>query len=328
MMKALVIGAAGHIGNAITRALLDRRWEVTACGRRPIPPVNLAGLPVTYLAGDADAPGQLDEWIRGRDLVIDGAAPYPMSLVLPGRSPEQDPFIAAETRTRRLLHAVLKHDARLAYVGSFVTLVTPRTDAQRVRAKIIRLTLPYFEVKELIESQILDAERHGLRAILLNPTYCLGPWDLHDRRICTIPLLLCGKIPGWITQMLNVIDVRDVAAGLMAAIETERYGEPLLMTGCNISTRDLYALVCELGGVPTPRLGASSSLAIFGSYWTEIMFKLLGQQTPIISAGMMMATAIDYLVPDQTLTKLGITPRPLSETIADAIRWYRQIGYC
>jgi dihydroflavonol-4-reductase len=327
-MKALVIGAAGHIGNAITRALLDRKWEVTACGRRPTPPLNLSDLSVTYLTGDADTPGLLDNWIAGQDLVVDGAAPYPMSLVFPGREPERDPFMVAESRTRRLLDAVLKHDAILAYVGSFVTMVQPRTEAQRVRAQIIRLTLPYFEVKELIESQILDARRRGLRAIVLNPTYCLGPWDLHDRRICTIPLLLCGEIPGWITQMLSVIDVRDVASGLMAAIETERYGEPLLMTGYNISTHDLYALICETGCVPMPRLATATTLAMSGSYWTEVMFNMLGQQSPIVSAGMMMATAIDYLDAQNALEELRITPRPLGTTIAEAIKWYRAIGYC
>ncbi len=327
-MKALVIGASGHVGNAITRALLDRKWEVTACGRRPAPPLNLSGLPVTYLRGDADAPGQLDKWIPGHDLVVDGAAPYPMSLVFPGREPEQDPFVAAEARTRRLVDAVSRHDARLAYVGSFVTLVSPRTEAQRLRERAIRLTLPYSEVKELIEDQILDAGRRGLRAIIINPTYCLGPWDLHDRRVCTIPLLLCGEIPGSISQMLNVIDIRDVSAGLMAAIDGERYGKPLLMAGHDISTRDLYALICAMGGVPMPRFATATSLAAFGSYWTEVVFSMFGQQTPIISAGMMMATAFDYLDRTDTLQELGITARPLSETIMDAIRWYREIGYC
>lgn len=327
-MKALVIGASGHIGNAITRALLDRKWEVTACGRRPAGPLNLSGLPVTYVPGDSNTPGQLDRWVAGHDLVVDAAAPYPMSVKFPGREPEEDLLIAAERRTRRLLDAVSKHDARLAYVGSFITLARPRTEAQRVRAQLIRLTLPYFEVKELIESQILEGARRGLRALLINPTYCLGPWDLHDRRVCTIPLLLCGEIPSQITQVLNVIDVRDVAAGLMAAIETERYGKPLLMTGYSISTQDLYAMICGIGGVPVPRFVTATTLAMFGSYWTEAMFSMLGQQTPIISAGMMMATAIDYLDPGRVLEELGITPRPLSETIVDAITWYRAIGYC
>jgi hypothetical protein len=40
---------------------------------------------------------------------------------------------------------------------------------------------------------------------------------------------------------------------------------------------------------------------------------------------MMMAAAFDYLPQSTTLAQLGITPRPLRETIADAIAWYREI---
>src|SRR5579883_2290732 len=163
--SALVIGAGGHVGNAIARALLAAGWTVTACGRRRTPPLNLRNLPLTYRTGDVEAPGQLDRWIDHHDLVVDAAAPYPMELIFPGVEPKQAPFAAAEVRTA----------------------------AQRLRARLIRWTLPYFEVKELIESRLLDASRRGLRVILLNPTYCLGPWDLHDRRVCTIPLLLSGE---------------------------------------------------------------------------------------------------------------------------------------
>ncbi len=326
-MKALVIGAGGHLGNAITRALLDRGWEVTACGRRPLP-LNLEGLPVNYLRGNADNPSLLDGWTSGHHMIVDGAAPYPMSLIFPGRAPEPDPFAAAEARTRHLIEVALKHDATLAYVGSFVTQVSPTTQAQRTRAQLLSLTLPYFEVKQLIEAQLLDAARHGLRSIIVNPTYCLGPWDLHDRRVCTIPLLLCGEIPGRIAQMLNIVDVRDVAAALLTAIDKERYSEPLLTTGHAVSTEELYATVCGLGGVPMPRFTTSTNFAMLTSCLTEIAFSAMGQQTPIVSAGMMMATAIDYLDRPEALKDLGITPRPLSDTIRDAITWYRAIGYC
>src|SRR5260370_9375645 len=90
-VKALVIGASGHVGNAITRALLDRKWQVTACGRRAAPPLNISGLPVTCLPGDADTPGQFDKWIAGHDLVLERAAPYSMSLVSPVRGPRRAP---------------------------------------------------------------------------------------------------------------------------------------------------------------------------------------------------------------------------------------------
>ena len=73
---------------------------------------------------------------------------------------------------------------------------------------------------------MLDASRQGLSVIIANPTYCLGPWDLHDRQLCTIPLLLSGEIPSSITQMLNVIDVRDVAAAICAALDARLFGQP------------------------------------------------------------------------------------------------------
>ena len=67
---------------------------------------------------------------------------------------------------------------------------------------------------------------------------------------------------------------------------------------------------------------------MFTSYLTEIAFSALGQQTPLVSAGMMMATAIDYLDRPNAIEDLGIAPRPLTETIRDAITWYRSIAYC
>jgi len=193
---------------------------------------------------------------------------------------------------------------------------------------MMRLAHPYFEVKELIESQILDAGRAGLRVVIANPTYCLGPWDLHDRQLCTIPLLLRGEIPSSISQTLNVIDVRDVAAAILAALNAERYGEPIQMSGYNISTHELYSLICELGGVSSPRLSTAASFALAGAYAIELALGTIGERTPLPSGGMMMATLFDYMVPGRELEQLGVTSRPLSETVTDAIKWYRQIGYC
>ena len=327
-IKALVIGAAGHLGNAIVRALVDRSYQVTAAGRRPRPPANLSGLMVRYVAGDAEAPGQFDKWIAGQDLVVDAAAPYPLEVSFPVSEAGKDPIAYAERRTRLLLDAIYKHKTRLAYVGSFVTLVRPGTSVQRLQHQMMRLAHPYFEVKELIESQILDASRRGVPAVIANPTYCLGPWDLHDRQLCTIPLLLSGEIPSAISQMLNVIDVRDVATAVLAALDTERYGEPIQMGAYDVSTAELYSLICQLGDAPPPRLSTEATFALAGAYAMELMLGAIGEKTRLPAGGMMMASMFDYLVHGQELQQLGVTPRPLSETIVDAISWYRKIGYC
>lgn len=326
--RALVIGASGHIGNAIVRALLDRQYQVTACGRRKVPPANLSGLPVRYVSGDTDTAGQFDRWIAGHQLVVDAAAPYPIDVFSPFDKSCTDPIANAERRTRRLLTAISRHRVRLVYLGSFVTQVRPQSNAHRLEHQLMRLAHPYFEVKRLIESQILDSGRRGIPIVIANPTYCLGPWDLHDRNLCTIPLLLRGEVPGSISQLLNVIDVRDVADGILAALDKELYGEPLQMTGHNILTNELYSLICEIGGVPPPRLSTAPNLAIAGAYLAELMWGAIDEKTPLPAGGMMMATLFDYMPPSEQLQELAITPRPLSETITDAIQWYRQIGYC
>ena len=327
-IKAVVIGASGHLGNAIVRALLARNYQVTACSRRAVPPANLIGLKVRYASGDAETPGQFDKWISGQDLVVDAAAPYPLKVLSPLSGVGKDPIAYADWRTRSLLAAVSRHKARLAYVGSFVTLVRPRTSVQRFQYQMMHLAHPYFEVKELIEAQILDASRGGLPVVLANPTYCLGPWDLHDRNLCTIPLLLRGEIPSSINQILNVIDVRDVAAALVAALEADRYGEPIQMSGHDIPTAELYSLICELGEVPPLRVSTPASLALAGAYAMELMLAAIGEKPPLPAGGMMMATLFDYMVPGRELEELGVIPRPLSETVAEAIKWYREIGYC
>ncbi|MGH7934471.1 MAG: hypothetical protein ACREQN_15100 [Candidatus Binataceae bacterium] len=274
----------------------------------------------TYKSGDADDAGQLAKWIEGHEIVVDAAAPYPVEVFSAATRGVRNPLFYAERRTRALLHAVMRKYARLAYVGSFVTLGRPRTSAHQIQAKMMRLAHPYFDVKELIESLVLDACRRGLRATIVNPTYCRGPWDLRDRKLCTVPLLLTGEIRSSIRQRLNVIDVRDVADALLASPAAERHAHPLLLSGYDISTQELYSLICELGGLPPPPVSVATGFALGSEYLMELMFAAIGRKTPLPSGGIMMSTAFDYLDDKAVLRELGVTPRPLNETITDAIR--------
>jgi dihydroflavonol-4-reductase len=326
-LKAVVIGGAGHIGNAIVRALLARGYEVTACGRRPALPPNLAGLPVKYSSGDAEGRGQLAEWIAGHDLVVDAAAPYPFEALSVINASRGAALARAEVRTRRLIDALRPSGATLLYVGSFVTLAAPRGLAQRAQDAVMRLIQPYFEVKELIEAMILQRVRRGLRAVIINPTYCIGPWDIRDPAISTVPLLLRGKIAGTIPQMLNLVDVRDVAAAALAAFDHEWFGRPILIRSHDVATSEFYAMVCELGGVPAPRLIVPTRSLMGFAYLGEVMYQLAGKSTLLPSGGMMLAAAFDYCPRDNCLAELGVSPTPLPETLRDAIAWYRQIGH-
>jgi dihydroflavonol-4-reductase len=326
-VKALVLGATGHIGNAITREMIARGYEVTAIGRRAEPPVNLSGLTVGYLRGDLDTPGQLARAVEGHDIVVDAAAPYPSLLASPAAH-AAEALEHAKRRTQMLVDAVLRQRARLAYVSSFTTLADVSTGFERLQRQWIRQLHPYFAVKQLIEIQILAAARWGLKAVVVNPTLCIGPWDIKTRELCFVPRLLCGEAPASVAHAINVIDVRDTAAGLVVALEAEHYGEPIPLTGHNISVEALYTWLCEIGGVAPPRIVAPITVAVMATYWSEITLGAVGLRPPLPALAPMLTMLHDSFDAGRVQAELGITPRPLSATLADAIEWYRQIGYC
>ena len=324
-MRALVLGATGHVGNAAVRELLDRGYEVTAVTRRAEVPLNLRGLPVQILRGDADRPGQIRRWVKGYDAVIDGAAPYPLHLYV---WEDGSPLGKAEDRTRELLDAVAEHGARLAYVGSFVT--HPR---RRRPGSDLARRHPYFRIKERIESMVLAAARAGVPAAVVNPTACYGPWDLKDRGLCLVPQVLCGEVPALARHLINVVDVRDVAIAVVSAIEEERFGEPILLCGHDVMLDELGARICALGGRRPPPWRTPANLVGLGvaaSRWTDALFALGGRPSPWPSLTLSISLLYEFfpMKPGAAQRALGASPRPLMETLRDSVDWYRRIGYC
>ncbi len=326
--KAMVLGASGHIGNAVVRELLTRGWQVTAASRRIEPAANLSGLPVRFVSGDSAEPGYFDRVVAGHDLVVDAAAPYPVHLLSRGEGGRAAVISHAEQRTDALLHAVRQHRSRLAYIGSFVTTQRVRDPLGALASGAIRRMHPYFSVKEAIQQRIEEAMQAGLPAAIFNPTVCLGPWDLKPREHCLIPQLVCGEVPGVVSHQVNLIDVRDVASAIGAAVGAGRYGEVIPLAGHNLSIDALIRSICRLGGSPPPRFRLSIPVALTGTLATETLLNLGGFASPSPALASMLAAEGYWTSPGRTQLELGAHPRPLSGTLLDAIDWYRREGYC
>jgi dihydroflavonol-4-reductase len=324
-----VLGATGHIGNAIARDLLDHGYRVTAVTRQQRPEA-LADLAVEIVRGDADRPGQFAAWVRGHDLVIDAAAPYPLNLFVAGEPAERAPLDYARRRMGTLLDAVSRYGAALAYISAFTTLPRPVSEGMlaAIEARTRRLVHPYFMVKATMEEMVLEAARDGLRVAILNPTACIGPWDRRRRELCVVPLLMNGQVPAMVARVVNVIDVRDVAAAVRAALEQHRFGTPIPLAGHDSRTDALAARVCDLAGVPAPRLQVSARVAAGAALWAEAAWAFVGRPSPLPTIGLLLILDGYPMRPSAEQRALGALPRPLDETLRDSIAWYRHLGYC
>jgi nucleoside-diphosphate-sugar epimerase len=325
--RAIVLGATGHAGSAIVRELAARGVRVTAATRRSSLTANLEGTGVELSPGDADDPAQIDAWVEGHDLVIDAAAPYPVWLFRPSQASEVDPLAYAEARTARLLAAVRRHGAELAVVGSFTTLPHPGEAAGDLEPRLLRRMHPYFAVKEIVEERVLRAAEKGLPALVVNPTAFLGPWDSKHASMCVLPALIGGRVPATTSRVVNVIDVRDMARALVAAVWAERFGERIPLAGHDVRVDDLAARACAIAGVRAPRLRASTRVGAALSYWAEAAFGLAGRRSPVPALPMLLVRYSYPMEPSAAQRQLGGSVRSLSATLRDAIAWYRDIGY-
>lgn len=325
--RAVVLGGAGHLGSAVVRELVVRGYRVTAVRRHPGPAANLAGVAVDLASGDAGDPGRLDAWVRGCELVVDAAAPYPLAAFGNG-----DRVALAVERTRSILAAVERHGARLALISSFTTLPGGPGGLGGLGARVMRRLHPYFAVKDAVEAEVRSALDAGLPAVVVHPTLCLGPWDLKPRELCFVPQLLAGEIPAVLDHLINVVDVREVATALVGALEQERWAEPVRVAGHNVTLDALCRWICDLEAVKPPSWRAPSDLFVAPALAAEALASLFDR--PGTGPGrwpslvLMLLAQHHWQTPSTAQIDLGAAPRSLSATLVDSIEWYRGLEYC
>ena len=109
--------------------------------------------------------------------------------------------------------------------------------------------------KQAGEAAVREVVARGLDAVIVNPTGVIGPFDYGPSRMgLTIKMLRSRKIPVNLGGGFDFVDVRDVAAGMLGAMERGRTGESYLLSGTRVSVKELGVLVSEASGVKPPRL--------------------------------------------------------------------------
>lgn len=320
-MKGLVLGGSGHLGAALVRELVERGHEVTATGRRERPP-GLDGVEVRYVRGDDRNVGTLARWVRGHDLVLDAATPYPVGAFEgTGRVVDE-----ARRRTAALIEAVADSGCRLGCVGSFVTCVRATGGVAGWSAAAGRLLHPYFAVKEAIDRLLLGAAAEGAPIALVHPATCLGPWDPRPAGEALLPRLLRGEVPLVASDCIGVVDVRDAAAALVTAVDRRRFGRRHLLVGRRLEAAELARAACALTGARPPVLRAPAAWTIGPAWWLEAVLALWGRTSPSPALIPLLVAAQGALPERGDEEALEIEPRPLEETLHDAVEWYRRTG--
>ncbi len=319
----LVIGGCGFIGHHLVRELIERRRTVLVYDVAPWPE-EYSVRPHDIIRGD----------ILDTDKLTPAVAACSRVYHLAGNPLlwERDPEVFERVNhqgTRNVLRAVSS-----AKVERLVFTSTESILAQRDRSVVITEDVqpciedmigPYCRSKFLAEQAVFAAARNGLPAVIVCPTMPVGPGDHNltppGRMIADF---LRGKIPGYIESTLNYIDVRDAALGHVLAMERGEPGRRYILAGHNIRLHDLFSLLSAAGGRPAPRLRIPYHVALAWSYIEEGWCKLSGGMPQSSVVGVRLCRR--SLAFDGSLTRqtLGYRPRPIEESVRDAVQWHLQ----
>jgi dihydroflavonol-4-reductase len=185
---------------------------------------------------------------------------------------------------------------------------------------------PYYLSKIFAEKLALDyTRRYALPVVIANPSLLLGPGDDRQSSTGDIALFLQGQILAIPQGGLNFVDVRDAAAGLVAAMRRGKPGERYLLGGPNWTFRQLIGKVAEISGRRAPRLQPSLPWTLFGARLLRRLFPLLGKQFRLDDASVKMASLFWYCETTKARRELGFQTRDPVITLRDTVEDIRRL---
>ena len=312
MAKTLVTGATGLLGSHLVRALADRGDDLRLLIRRESDTAALEGVDFERVTGDITDRRAVRRAVDGVERVFHVAA---MSSLQPD---DADRVFEVNVGGTRLIAAEALEAGVSRFVHtSSVAAIGPappggRTDETQ-SFTIGHLGIAYANSKHEAEAEVLRAAAHGLDAVIVNPTFMLGPstGNTTSMSIDVIRQFLQRRIPAYVDGGLNVVDVRDVAAGELLADEKGRRGERYILGGRNFTMQRLFADLSRISGVPVPLLRLPPGLAIGGAQVSEKLGLGLGLSVDQIRSAALWWT---YSAA-KAKRELGFSPRPHEETL-------------
>ena len=324
----LVTGGAGFIGSHLVRLLAETETCVRVLERPGAPVSHLPDGHIDVIFGDIRNPDAVRHAVRGCRQVYHLAANPQLWAQKRGT------FLQVNYRgTVNVLSAALEAGAeRVLYVSTESILTHDRQRRQIDEDQVIRpgdAIGPYCRSKYLAERHALDLAARGAPVVVVNPTLPIGPGDWGKSPPTQMLLDFCrGGRRAYIDGELNLIDVRDVALGMVLAMERGRYGKRYLLGSENMSVLQVFGELARLTGLPPPSVRVPYAAALAAAYVSEWLAVVFTHRPPAASVtGVKLTRRKMHFDTARSLAELGLMCRPISESLADAIAWFRAVGW-
>lgn len=324
-MRVLVTGGTGFVGGHTVAALAGAGHDVRLLVRRPEQvPVTLAPLGVDagdvpeVVVGDVLDDASVAAALEGMDAVVHAAAVYTSD---PRRRQE-----VARTNVRAtsivLGQAAAAGLDPVIHVSSTAALV--RRGGSGPDLPLGDMTTTYAGSKVESEAVARELQGEGHPIVCVYPGAVLGPHDPYrGDQGELVRWLLRGLFPVWPRGGLHYVDVRDVAAVVLAVLEPGRGPRRYVVPGHHLTGAELYGTLSRVAGRRLPHVELPGRLlAPPLRVLDEVVARLPARlRYPAESEGVGMIARDTRLHDRPARLELGIEPLPLEDSLRDTARW-------
>ena len=250
----LLTGAAGFLGSNICLQLLEKGCKVRALVLPNDKSVKFIPKDVEVVIGDLCDEESLEPFFTvpaGCTSVVIHCA----SMVTVDPTFSDKLMEVNVTGTRHIITRTLAHPEceKMVYVSSTGAIPEqphgmPIREVDKFTPVDNRKVVGAYSLSKAIATQmVLDSVKvMGLKACVVHPSGILGPYDhALGETTRTVMQIIKGEMPVGMQGSFNLCDVRDLAAGTIAAVDRGRVGECYILANEPVTLKEICKMLCK-----------------------------------------------------------------------------------
>ena len=324
-MTVLLTGPDGVLGHNLARTLLENNYKVNVFVQEGRTTPFLDDLPVKKYYGNILSQKQVEEAMEGCDYVIHAAA---KTDTWPCK--HESYWKVNVEGTGVMIKAAKKLGIkRFIHVGTANSFGSGCIDKPGTEESVYcadRYGLDYISSKYRAHLMVLEEIKSGLNAIIVNPTFMIGPYDAKPSSGAMILAVKAG-VPGYPSGGRNFVYVKDVAIAITNALEKGQVGESYLLGNQNLNYKEIFALMAKAVDAKAPTMKMSNFITLFYGGMMTVFAKIF-RFTPRVNYRLsVMSTEEHFYSSQKAVKELNMPQTPIDVALKEAVSWFRDNGY-
>ena len=325
--KYLVTGASGFLGRTLLAELKEKGAEVRALVIENDPLAKDLPNWVSVVYGDVCDDVSLERFFSGADgktCVIHCAG-----IVSVASRPGDRIYRVNVGGTNNILrHCEKSGVGKLVYVSSVHAIPEKPKGTEITEDAVFSPDMvrgDYAKSKTIATSLVFEAASRGLNASVVFPSGIIGPGDVGKGSITNMLLsFLAGKLPLAVKGGYDFVDVRDVAAGIVACSEHGEPGHGYILSG-------QYATIRDILNAAKDALGLKRAVSFLPISFAKLVAPLYEKRS-LRKKQTLYFTPYAVAVLDSNgrfsrraaAAAFGYAPRSLHSSIRDTVLWLKK----